>query len=270
MTTIGGYEVHPDADLFPMLGEMERSDLARDIQAHGLQEPIVAKGREIWDGRNRLVACWDANVKPTFKEPPAGVTAHDFIVSANIMRRHLTTEQRSNLAAKLLKINPARSDRAVAKQVKLSPPKIAKIRKEEERRENILHVEKRADSKGRKQPASKPPKNVNNPPGQSAKFSAKQIKDAIANREERLGPGPEVSAEERKGQMAAIAAADSMRSTKPDALAEFKHACRLWLEKMNDEQKKEAIAFLCKYLNLAPRNIEGDSPRKSMEREAAE
>ena len=150
--------IHKDCGMFPMMPEDELRQTAQDISAHGLRESVTIKSNGksgvLWDGRNRFVACAMANVTPLWTSPPKGVTAHDFIVSANIMRRHLTTEQRAALAAKLLKVNPAKSDRAVAKQVKLSPPTIAKIRKKEERRENILHVEKHTDSKGRKQPAS--------------------------------------------------------------------------------------------------------------------
>ena len=48
--------VHPDADMFPMLGVMDMSGLARDIKKNGLREAITARGKEIWDGRNELVA----------------------------------------------------------------------------------------------------------------------------------------------------------------------------------------------------------------------
>ena len=44
----------------------------------------------------------DARVEPVFKEPPPGVTAREFIISANIHRRHLTPVERINLVDKLL------------------------------------------------------------------------------------------------------------------------------------------------------------------------
>ena len=58
--------VHPAADVFPMLDPDELSDLASDIQANGLQHPIIigqVDGVEMLiDGRNRLAACKLAKV----------------------------------------------------------------------------------------------------------------------------------------------------------------------------------------------------------------
>ena len=59
--------VHPVAALFPMLAGDELEELAADIKARGLLQPIVldAEGR-ILDGRNRLAACKIAGVEPNF------------------------------------------------------------------------------------------------------------------------------------------------------------------------------------------------------------
>ena len=240
-----GMSVHPDADMFPKMSENGIKELAADIKAHGLREAITAKGKEIWDGRHRLIACALADVKPQFVPPPKGVTASQFIIGKNILRRHLTTNQRRDLAAKLLKMNPEKSDRAVAEQVKLSPPTVAKIRKEEEGRENILHVEKHTDSKGRKQPASKPKASRGKP-------TLEELADAL--RKPKVAASPEISADERRAKMAALDTAEKIRQTK-DPVAEFKHACRHWLEQMNPEQKKEAIAFFYEFLKLVPQQL---------------
>jgi ParB-like chromosome segregation protein Spo0J len=98
--------VHPDADTPPMLSTLEIKELAADIKKNGLLEPIIAKDGVLWDGRNRLVACMSINAKPFFKEPPAGISARDFIIGANIHRRHLTPSQRLDLVEKLIKANP--------------------------------------------------------------------------------------------------------------------------------------------------------------------
>ena len=76
--------------------------------------------------------------------------------SANIHRRHLTSEQKDDVTAKLLKAKPEKSNRAIAKLVKRDGKTVAKVRRELERREEIPHVETRTDAKGRKQPARKP------------------------------------------------------------------------------------------------------------------
>jgi len=50
-----------------MLADDELDELAADIKARGLLQPIVldAEGR-VLDGRNRLAACKKAGVKPDF------------------------------------------------------------------------------------------------------------------------------------------------------------------------------------------------------------
>jgi ParB-like chromosome segregation protein Spo0J len=90
-------EVHPLADIFPMLGEDELADLAADIEANGQQVPIMldAAGKLIVDGRNRLAACKIAGVEPWFDQLKEGEEPAAFIVSANLQRRHMTAGQRA-------------------------------------------------------------------------------------------------------------------------------------------------------------------------------
>jgi hypothetical protein len=66
--------------------------------------------------------------------------------------------RRRAIIAELLKENPTKSDRAIAKEAKTHHHAVAKIRQEEEGRGNLSHVEKRTDTKGRQQPAEKPRK----------------------------------------------------------------------------------------------------------------
>lgn len=92
-------EIHPLADLFPMLPDDDLEALAESIAEHGQRDPIIldADGRLI-DGRNRLAACERAGVKPAFmtlgslKEESA-VAA--FINDKNTERRHLSPGQRA-------------------------------------------------------------------------------------------------------------------------------------------------------------------------------
>jgi hypothetical protein len=77
------------------------------------------------------------------------------VVALNLHRRHLTAEQKRDVIAKLLKRDPEASDRKIAKSVNVDNKTVAKVRADLERREEIPHVETRADSKGRKQPSKK-------------------------------------------------------------------------------------------------------------------
>jgi hypothetical protein len=77
-------------------------------------------------------------------------------LSLNAHRRHLTAEQRRDLIAAVLKANPEKSDRQIAKAVKASPTFVGKVRAEKEATGEVSTVDTRIDAKGVKQPATKP------------------------------------------------------------------------------------------------------------------
>jgi hypothetical protein len=83
------------------MSAQELSDLALDIKANGQHEPIMLRGGEIVDGRNRLAACKLAGVEPDYAEMPANLDVIAYIIGANVHRRHLTTQQRAACAAEL-------------------------------------------------------------------------------------------------------------------------------------------------------------------------
>jgi hypothetical protein len=112
----------PDADF---------AFLVEDIKANGLLTPIVTFEDKVLDGRNRLKACQLAGVDPVFK-PFEGDDPVTFVISANLHRRHLTTPQRKQVAAEILKRQPERSNRSVAAEVALDDKTIAQVRKDAE------------------------------------------------------------------------------------------------------------------------------------------
>jgi hypothetical protein len=96
-------DVHPVADLFPMLPDDELDDLAADIAERGLLQPIVldAEGR-ILDGRNRCAACWRADVEPQFTTYD-GDDPDGFALAANLARRSMTKGQKAVILARAYK-----------------------------------------------------------------------------------------------------------------------------------------------------------------------
>lgn len=60
--------VHPAADVWPMLNDDELDELADDIKANGMLQPIVVKGGVLIDGRNRREACRRAGIVPATTE----------------------------------------------------------------------------------------------------------------------------------------------------------------------------------------------------------
>src|SRR5438552_16799639 len=109
MTISGGrtINVHPAADLFPLMADAELAELAADIKTHGLQSPIVLHpAGSILDGRNRYRACKIAGVIDPDCETYTGDDPLAYVVSVNLRRRHLTAEQKREVVASLLKANP--------------------------------------------------------------------------------------------------------------------------------------------------------------------
>jgi hypothetical protein len=93
-------EFHPYAEIFPLIDDADFDQLADDIKAHGLREPIWTYEGQILDGRNRFMACAAAKVNPQFRQY-TGTDALAFVLSLNVHRRHLTESQRAMAAAKI-------------------------------------------------------------------------------------------------------------------------------------------------------------------------
>jgi hypothetical protein len=79
-----------------------------------------------------------------------------YVVSANIRRRHLTSEAKRKVVAGLLKERPERSDRATARLADTNHPTVAAVRRELVEAGDVENLSTRSDSRGRQQPATKP------------------------------------------------------------------------------------------------------------------
>jgi len=100
------YEFHPIANIFPLMEGEEFKALVEDIKANGLREPITLYEGKILDGRNRYRAVMDAGLQYRLKDqdfkPYTGTKPLEFVISANVHRRHLDTSQRALTAARLV------------------------------------------------------------------------------------------------------------------------------------------------------------------------
>ena len=95
------YRLHWLARLFPPLQGTAFARLVESIRVHGLQQAIVVMGDIIVDGANRFLAALQAGVELRFKELPPGVDPVDYIETANMDRRDLTTSQRAAIGAEI-------------------------------------------------------------------------------------------------------------------------------------------------------------------------
>lgn len=91
-------EFHEYAMLFPQMNDDEMAALAEDIQANGQREKIKLLDGKILDGCNRYKACLIAKVTPEFEEFTGGDPLN-YVVSANVRRRHLNESQRALIGA---------------------------------------------------------------------------------------------------------------------------------------------------------------------------
>jgi hypothetical protein len=156
--------VHPAANLLPMMERKELEEMAASIKAEGLHVPVVyfvtKQGeRLLLDGRNRFEASDMAGLPLDTEGKIVNEGAIDpyvYVISANIKRRHLTTEQRRDLAAKVIAARPDKSDRAIAKEVGVSHSTVAKVRKTTEANGQNGHKSGRVEASGRKSRGRKP------------------------------------------------------------------------------------------------------------------
>jgi hypothetical protein len=107
------------ADVFPLLEGDDFETLTESIRANGLREAIVLHPDDsVLDGRNRLRACIAAGVEPRFRtfgdRASDGGDPRAFVISLNIMRRHLSENQRAMMAARLANLDEGRPSKTPA------------------------------------------------------------------------------------------------------------------------------------------------------------
>ena len=94
------YELHSACAMWPQMPELELKALTADIRMNGLRQPVILHDGMILDGRNRAIACERAGVE-LITEIYKGTDHLGFVVSANLHRRHLSTTERAEIAAKM-------------------------------------------------------------------------------------------------------------------------------------------------------------------------
>ena len=179
-------QIHPAAALFPRLSRDELRALGDDILENGQRVPIA-----LWKERTETPVLLDGigqldameavgiHVEVNFFGSPQGPThvslycwhprgrtriastdivgddPYAYVISANIRRRHLSIEDKDGLIVQLLKADPTKSNRIVAKLTDTSHPHVAKVRERAEKVGDVETVTTSVDTRGRAQPARK-------------------------------------------------------------------------------------------------------------------
>ena len=149
--------------LLPPLGADEFAGLKSSIAEVGVLVPVVydAETSELIEGHNRMRAVSELRAEGVkVPNPPREIRrfADDterisFVVAANVQRRKLSASQRRDLVAEALRRLPSVSDRRLGLMAGVDHKTVGGVRGELEGRGEIPHVEARADSLGRQQPA---------------------------------------------------------------------------------------------------------------------
>ena len=133
------YKFHEMSSYLPLLEDEEFDALVEDIREFGQIEPIVLYEGAILDGRNRYRACkkLGIEVKATEWKPSeaTGITPLQYVISTNIMRRHLNHAQRSEIGLLLRE-----------EEEKLTAERVKKLQQEKIELMNLEKAKKEGDS----------------------------------------------------------------------------------------------------------------------------
>ena len=143
--------IHPAALILPRPSETEYNDLKHSIETRGVLTPLAtyidAKG-EHWllDGVSRLQVLveldkpildaegrWAIPTTPYSEEQ--GHDPYEIALSLNVIRRHLTNEQKREVINQLRSERPELSDRAIARMAGVDPKTVAHARHGQEEAE---------------------------------------------------------------------------------------------------------------------------------------
>jgi hypothetical protein len=124
---------HDLSQIFPLIEGDEFEGFVEGFKKHGLLQQIVLHEGKILEGRNRYRAGKKLGYKfsaKDFTELPSGKNPYEFVLVANVQRRHLTTEQKRTLGLRLIRERPNDSDRKIALLLGMSNKTISTYRKE--------------------------------------------------------------------------------------------------------------------------------------------
>jgi hypothetical protein len=233
--------VHPACDLFPLMTKDELRELANDIKKNDLHEPVVLYddpkiGCCVLDGRNRLDALELFGWKITNNDLIDPVDEHfervgspdpsfdpvAYVISKNIRRRHLTVEQKRELIGKLLKADPEKSNRQIAKTTGVDHKTVAVERRKKESTGEIPQLKKTKGKDGKSRPVRQ-------------KRATEKVKRSLNG----SAPTPDMG----KNSSKPTTSKPDVFAASAGALSEFKHACDHWLPKMVPEHRSEAVKF---------------------------
>jgi ParB-like chromosome segregation protein Spo0J len=152
----GKLEPHELSLLFPAMKSEDVGRLAEDIKRNGLYHPIVLYQDKILDGVHRYQVC-SANsmMLKCQKFEGTDAEAKAFVISSNFHRRHLTNAEKQKWIDELLKLDPSKSDRAIAASIGVDNKTVNTRRERLEATEEIPQLTETTGADGKKRKRAK-------------------------------------------------------------------------------------------------------------------
>jgi len=122
--------------LMPELPEDEYESLKQNISKNGYWEeyPVVVNDKyEILDGHTRWKVCQELGIQPTIKIKhfESKEDEMEFVIEANLSRRHLNSFQKAEIGLKLLEIEKAKAEKRKLAQLKQFKDKTTEVSSED-------------------------------------------------------------------------------------------------------------------------------------------
>jgi protein gp37 len=148
--------------IMPNLTEEDYNELKADIRKVGVKVPVeYDEDGNILDGHNRARVCQELGISDFPKKTIKGLTEHekrDHIFRMNVQRRHLSPMQRQQLARQRVAESPERSDRSIAKELKVDRSVVKKQREKLEKSGQVVETTISKGADGKTYPRKKKPK----------------------------------------------------------------------------------------------------------------
>lgn len=121
------FEIHPAAELFPMMAGEAFEEFVKDVQQNGVREPIIIWKGQLLDGRNRSAACLRLGMNPL--DYACDLESEDvdpvaYVLSANLHRRHLDTTDQAKIGLAVEKLYAAEAKERQATSTGGSKPQL--------------------------------------------------------------------------------------------------------------------------------------------------
>lgn len=231
---------HPIADLFPMMPDDELRTLADNIKAEGQNEDIVADDatKLVVDGRNRFQACGMVHVGPrvVYRKFPDEAAIARFVMSKNIHRRHLTTDQRAAIGAELANMTVGRPKDEIVQSCTISLEQAAEA----------VHVSRRSVASAKKRMKENPEAHAAAKAGVKKPRTVKsavrpQVQDARTAIDALVGRGEPVTRTTVKAEagVSEVAAREAItvwqaEATRVEENKSLEHFVRVYIEKLEE------------------------------------